>query len=119
LGIRVDTLERAEQYVETDQHFSFMQSVRWRQSDVLRIRERIAESRAEERASTVVVLNCARLMDPDLAVDLMDNLAAKKPAERQQIYELSRSQDPRDPVAGTYPDGRVASDAGFTPGRSR
>jgi len=96
LDIGVASLVRAEQHVETAQQFPFMQSGKWRQSDVLRIRERIAELPVEERASAVVLLNCAKLMDPDLAVELMDNLAAKKPAERQQIYELSRSEDPRD-----------------------
>jgi ParB family chromosome partitioning protein len=96
LDIGVASLVRAEQHVETARQFAFMQAGRWRQSDVLRIRERIAELPAEERASAAGVLNCAKLMDPDLAVELMDNLAAKKNAERQQIYELSRSEDPRD-----------------------
>jgi ParB-like chromosome segregation protein Spo0J len=96
LDIGVASLVRAEQHVETAQQFSFMQSGTWRQSDVLRIRERIAELPEEERDSAAGVLGCAKLMDPELAVQLMENLGAKKPEDRQEIYELSRSTDPRD-----------------------
>jgi ParB/RepB/Spo0J family partition protein len=96
VGVSERTLRRAEQHVATAEQFPFMQSGKWRQSDVLRIRERIMELPEEERESAAGVLACAKLMDPELAVQLMENLGAKKPKERQEIYELSRSTDPRD-----------------------
>ena len=48
LGIDRRTVDRAEQHVETAERFPFMQAGKWRQSDVLRIRERIAELPEEE-----------------------------------------------------------------------
>jgi ParB family chromosome partitioning protein len=96
LGIDRRTVDRAEQHVETAERFPFMQAGKWRQSDVLRIRERIAELPEEEHEQAAGVLGCAKLLDPDMAVELMENLGAKNPQERQEIYELSRSTDPRD-----------------------
>jgi ParB/RepB/Spo0J family partition protein len=96
LGTSRQAVERAAHHVETAERFPFMQAGKWRQSDVLRIRERIAELPEEEHEQAAGVLGCAKLLDPDMAVELMENLGAKKPKERQEIYELSRSTDPRD-----------------------
>jgi ParB family chromosome partitioning protein len=96
LGVSHQTIRNAEQQIETAQRFPFMQTGNWRQSDVLRIRERIEELPEEEREQAAGVLGCAKLLDPDMAVDLMENLGAKTLRERQEIYELSRSDDPRE-----------------------
>lgn len=89
-------LVRAEQHVETAERFPFMQGGDWRQSDVLRVRERLEELPEQERHDAAGVLECAKLLDPALAVELVENIAAKKPAERQEVYRLSQSADPRD-----------------------
>ena len=95
LGISKDTLERAEHHVETAEQFPFMQAGNWRQSDVLRVRERIEDLPQEERGPAADVLGCAKLLDPGTAVELVENIVAKKPEERRQIYDLAHSEDPR------------------------
>lgn len=95
LGTSRRDLERAEQHVATAERFPFMQAGTWRQSDVLRVRERFEELPAEEREAAAGVLGCAKLLDPEKAVELVDNLTAKKPSERQVIYDLAQSDDPR------------------------
>lgn len=72
-----------------------MQGAVWRQSHVLAVREKMEELPEPEREKAADVLGCARLLDPTLAVELVGKLAAKKPAERSEIYELSQSEDPR------------------------
>jgi ParB/RepB/Spo0J family partition protein len=95
IGIERRGVERAEQHVTTAERFPFMQAKTWRQSDVLRVRERIEELPTEEREAAAVVLGCAKLLDPEKAVELVDNLTAKKPDERKVIYDLAQSDDPR------------------------
>lgn len=95
LGTDRRTVERAEQHVETAERFPFMQTGTWRQSDVLRFRERLEELPEAEREDAASVLKCAKLLDPLKAVDLVENIAAKKPEERREIYQLSQSADPR------------------------
>jgi hypothetical protein len=96
LGVDKSDVRRAEKQVETAEKFPFMKAGKWRQSDTLRIAERIEELPEAERERAAGVLGCAKLMDPDLAVELMENLGAKPAAERQEIYRLSVSADPRD-----------------------
>jgi ParB-like chromosome segregation protein Spo0J len=95
IGSSETSLIRAEQHIETAERFPFMQARTWRQSDVLRIREGLEELPAEEREAAAGVLRCAKLLDPETAVELVDNLTAKKPDERQVIYDLAQSDDPR------------------------
>lgn len=96
LGIGKASLVRAEQHVATAERFPFMQGADWRQSDVLRVRERLEDLPETERDDVAGVLGCAKLLDPPLTVKLVENIAAKKPAERQEIYRLSQSEDSRD-----------------------
>jgi ParB/RepB/Spo0J family partition protein len=96
LGVDRMDVRRARQQVETAEQFPFMQTGKWRQSDVLRIRERIEELPEAERESAATVLGCAKVMDPDLAVTLVENIVAHEPKQRQEIFELARSSDPRD-----------------------
>ena len=65
----------------------------WRQSHVLAVREQLEELPQNERLFAAGVLGRAKLMDPALAVDLLIKLAAKKPAQRKEIYELSQSEN--------------------------
>jgi ParB-like chromosome segregation protein Spo0J len=96
LGVSHAAIRRAEQHVATVEQFPFMKAGKWRQSDVLRIRERIEELPQTERDDAAGVIGCAKLMDPDMAVTLVENLASKQPEERKQIYDLSKSADSRD-----------------------
>ena len=95
LGTSQSSVIRAEQHVETAEKFPFMQAASWRQSDVLRVRERIEELPTEEREAAADVLGCAKLLDPSKAVELVENITAKKPEERKVIYDLAQSEDPR------------------------
>ena len=96
LGISANKLRKAEQHVEAAEAFPFMQGDDWRQSDVLRVRERLAEIPAEAREQAIEILGTAKVLDPELAVDLVENLAAKPAAEREAIHRLSQSEDPRE-----------------------
>jgi hypothetical protein len=96
LNTSVGNLVRAEQHVETAEAFPFMQGNTWRQSNVLAVRETLEVLPAEERESAVAVLGCAKILDPDLAVTLVENIGKKKPEERAEVYRLSQSEDPRD-----------------------
>ena len=96
LGTSMQSIERAEQHVETAEKFPFMQGNSWRQSNVLAVRESLEALPEAEHNSVVGVLACAKLLDPDTAVSLVTNIAKKKPEERTEVYTLSRSADPRD-----------------------
>lgn len=96
LGTSQMSVVRDRQHVETAERFPFMQGVEWRQSDVLRMRERLEELPDAEQNSAAGVLSCAKLLDPAQAVSLVEKIAAKKPEERQEVYRLSQSEDPRE-----------------------
>jgi ParB family chromosome partitioning protein len=96
LGVSEDTLVRAEQHVATAEQFPFMKGSQWKQSDVLRVRERLEGLPAPEREKVADVIACAKLMDPAMAVQIVENISSKKPTERAEIYGLSKSKDPRD-----------------------
>lgn len=96
LGISEDTLERAEHHVETAEQFPFMRGNEWHQSDVLAVREQLEKIPAAEQEAVAGVLACAKLMDPKSAKTIVANLADMPQAERDEIYALSRSEDPRD-----------------------
>jgi ParB-like chromosome segregation protein Spo0J len=95
LGINKRTLERAEKHVEIAKTYPWMQGNDWRRSDVLRVGERLGELAPDAREQTVAILGAAKILDPELSVKLVENLAAKKPEERLEIFELSQSRDPR------------------------
>jgi ParB family chromosome partitioning protein len=97
LGTDRRTLERAERHFEMAEWYPWMQGNRWRQSDVLRMRERLEELPSDQaREQTMGILGAARILDPALVVELIENIAAKKPAEREEIYRLSQSDDSRE-----------------------
>jgi ParB family chromosome partitioning protein len=97
MGMSRRSLERAEQQVETAEQFPWMQGNEWRQSDVLRVRERLEElPDPEAREQTMAILGAAKMLDPELAVTLVENIAAKKSGEREEIYRLSQSNDSRE-----------------------
>jgi len=96
LGTSRRAVKRAEQHVATAERLPVMQGGDWRQSDVLRVDERLQEVGEEAAGQIVAVLGCARILDPELTVDLIENLGAMKPAEREKVYQLSQSKDPRD-----------------------
>jgi ParB/RepB/Spo0J family partition protein len=95
LGVSHPSIIRAEQHVATAEQFPFMQGAQWRQSDVLRVRERLDEIQPEAREQTMAILGAAKVLDPELAVTLVENIGTKKPAERQELFDLSQSDDPR------------------------
>jgi ParB/RepB/Spo0J family partition protein len=95
LGTSRQSIERAEQHIATAEQFPFMQGSQWRQSDVLRVRERLEEIKPEAREQTIAILGAAKVLDPELAVALVENIGAKKSAERQELFDLSQSDDPR------------------------
>jgi len=96
LGTDRRTVERAQQHVSLAERWPWLQGPLWRQSDVLRAGERLEEFPEDQRDMVVGVLGCAKLMDPELAVTLLDNLRAMPVAERDEIYKLSQSDDPRE-----------------------
>ena len=96
LGTSKTALIESEQHVETAEKFPFMQADQWRQSHVLAVREGLEALPEQERNDAANVLACAKLLDPASAVELVQNIAAKKPEEREAIYLLSKSEDPRD-----------------------
>jgi hypothetical protein len=69
------TVRRAEQHVETAEQFPFMQAGTWRQ-----------EITPEAQEQTMAILGCAKVLDPELAVNLVENIGAKAPAEREKLY---------------------------------
>jgi hypothetical protein len=96
LGIDERSLRRAEQHVEAAEAFPFMQGEDWRQSDVLRVRERLVEAPPKAREQIIEILGVAKVLDPELAVQLVENIAAKPAGEREEIYRLSQSEDSRE-----------------------
>jgi ParB family chromosome partitioning protein len=96
VGISRRSLLEAEQHVETAERFPWMKGSEWRQSHVLAVREQMEKLPESERDSVAGVLACARLMDPALAVELVEKMAAKPKRERTEIYALSQSESARD-----------------------
>lgn len=95
-GVSEPSYRRAEEQVSLAERFPFMQGSGWRQSDVLRVGEHLAAVPEAEHDDVAGVFACARLLDPQVTVDIVDTLAAMKPAERQEVYGLSRSPDARE-----------------------
>jgi ParB family chromosome partitioning protein len=89
------TIERAEKHVATAERFPWMQGNDWRQSDVLRFQERLEELTPEAQEQMVGILGAAKILDPELTVELIENVGRKKPEEITEIYRLSQSDDPR------------------------
>lgn len=96
LGTSRQNIERAEQHVQAAERFPFMQGGQWRQSQVLAVRESLEKIPESEQGKVAGVLSCAKVIDPATAVKMVVNLAAKPKPERQAIYGLSVSSDPRD-----------------------
>lgn len=96
IGETRQSVERAEQQVDLAEKFPFMQGPDWRQSHVLAVGEALEHIPEEEHPGVVSVLGCAKILDPASAVELVGNIAAKKPEERSELYGLSASEDPRD-----------------------
>jgi len=96
LGVDQSTVVRAGQHVATAERFPFMQAGDWKQSDVLRVRERMEELDGKAREQTAAIIGTAKVLDPELTVTLVENLGAKTQAERQEIFDLSQSKDPRE-----------------------
>ena len=94
VGTTRQDIERAAQHVETATMFPFMQS--WRQSEVLAVRETLEDLPEEERQDAMGVLGCAKILDGGSAAGLLRKIAAKKPDQRAALYQLSKSDDPRD-----------------------
>jgi hypothetical protein len=95
LGVSEKAFRRAEQHVETVEHWPFMRD--WRQSQVLAVREAFERVPTEDAQQKIVaILACARMMDPALAVELIGKLSKKSAKERDEIYRLSQSEDDRD-----------------------
>ena len=67
-----------------------MKGEQWRLSQVLAVRESLERLPAEERPRAVDALNAARLLDPELTVELIGNLATKKPVERSEWLRYYR-----------------------------
>lgn len=95
IGISTSALVKAEQHVATAERYPFMQDKAWRQRHVLHVQDTLEKLPEEEHKSAMGVLACAKLMDPALAVRLIDNLTKKPVADRQEIYQLSTSADSR------------------------
>jgi hypothetical protein len=96
LGVDERTLRRAEQHVQLAQAYPFMQGADWRQSHVLAMGETLEKLPEPERKQATGVLECARILAPVDAVQLITNMAAMKSTERSELYQLSSSEDPRD-----------------------
>jgi ParB-like chromosome segregation protein Spo0J len=95
LGTSRQAIERAEQHVATAEVFPFMQGNNWRQSDVLRVRERLEELKPAACEQVSAIIHTAQVMDSEMACTLVENLGSKSDKERQELYELSQSTDPR------------------------
>jgi ParB-like chromosome segregation protein Spo0J len=96
LGTSPESVARAHQHVDIAEEFPFMQNDAWRQSNALAVREHLAEFSKADRDRVASVLKCAKLLDPDDAIKMIENMDAMKPAELQELDRLSRSDDPRD-----------------------
>lgn len=90
------TLDEAKQHVETATEIPVMQKPGWRQSHVLAVREQIEDLPPDHRIGINDVLECATILDPTDAVKLVGNMVAMKPAQREELFTLSRSTDPRE-----------------------
>lgn len=95
-GVPEETYRRAEEHVTLAERFPFMQGDNWRKSDVLRVGEHLEAIPEIEHDDVAGVFACAKLLDPKVTVDIVDTLGAMKETERQEVYGLSRSADPRD-----------------------
>jgi hypothetical protein len=72
-----------------------MQKPDWKQSHVLQAREALERLPEPERAAAVKVADQPRTHPQDVVM-LLQNVAQKPPEERQEIYRLNESDDPRD-----------------------
>jgi ParB-like chromosome segregation protein Spo0J len=103
LGTSRRAIDRAERHFEMAERYPWMRGNVWRQSDVLRMRERLEELPSDQaREQTMGILGAARILDPELVVELIGNIAAKKPSEREEIYRLSQSDDSRERGGGGF-----------------
>jgi ParB family chromosome partitioning protein len=94
VGVSRRELNKAESHVALATQFPYMKS--WRQSHVLAIKEALDDLPKAERDDAAAVLQCAKVLDPAKAIDLLKNICVKKPAERKEIYTLAHSDDKRE-----------------------
>lgn len=96
LGVDRTDVRRAKQQVEAAERFPWMQGKAWRQAHVLAIREQMKGINEHEQAQVAEVLKCAPALKPALAVELVEKIVGKPRKEREQLYALSQSTEPRD-----------------------
>jgi hypothetical protein len=68
----------------------------WRAAHAITVKAHLDEAPENEREQLAGVLACAKLLDPQLVVRMIDNVNGMKPEERAEIYRLSESGDPRE-----------------------
>jgi ParB/RepB/Spo0J family partition protein len=98
LGIGTTTLVEAEQHVDIAERFPFLQSLSWKQYDVLRFRQHLQQLDPEEQAEfcAFVVRKYAPMEPPPhSAIQTAEVMTMKTPQARAEIYRLSESSDKR------------------------
>jgi hypothetical protein len=96
LGTTKTDVKRAEQHVALAERCPFMRGQGWRQSSALAVQEHLNEFPAGEADNAIAVLNCAKLLHPTNALEILGNLLEQSVAERKRIYKLAGSDDPRE-----------------------
>jgi len=96
VGVAETTLREAEEHIDTVERFPWMKGSEWRRSHVLAVGEAMERLPEPEHDQVVGVLACAQLMDPALAQELIEKISKKPKGEREEIYTLSQSQNPRE-----------------------
>jgi hypothetical protein len=95
IGTPRQTLEKAEQHVETAESYPFMQAPDWKQYHVLQARESLSKLPEAERPDAVALVAHA-VAPPQTITEVLGKLAAKPAADRSEIYRLQASADPRE-----------------------
>ena len=88
-------VEEAVDAHETAETYPFMQRPDWKQYNVLEAREKLEKLPEDERSEAAALLDQPGI-PPTEAVKILRNMAEKKPAERKEIYGLSKSADDRE-----------------------
>jgi len=87
--------EIVEPYVEAVKERPFLAKPGWKPSQVLQVQEAIEALPVPEHEAATSLVNKKRL-HPQTVVSLLGNLKTKPAPERQEIYRLDKSDDPRD-----------------------
>jgi len=90
-----EQMEIVETYVEAVKERPFLAKPGWKPSQVLQVQEAIEALPVPERESATSLVDKKRL-PPQTVVSLLGNLKTKPVPERQEIYRLDKSDDPRD-----------------------